>query len=222
MITLKQFMETVDYRITEGSDYQWECFGPNAYCLDSWNGEQDGHTVSIIFDTHDQTVYQVMAYDYSRGHAYRMTNPDYKFGFDDECAGRDIEDMAWERDDGTPVKYVDLEVVEDFLDKTRAIVAGEDYDTRVQIQVDLDDDVLFKMMRLAHERDITFNQLVEIALQEAIDQHHMLNDEPREEYDFSEGRRGPVIQSPPFPATNFTQEEAREAVKKVKNKKGKK
>ena len=34
------------------------------------------------------------------------------------------------------------------------------------------------MMQLAHERDITFNQLVEIALKEAIDAHDMLNDIP--------------------------------------------
>ncbi len=192
MITLKQFMETVDYRITEGSDYQWQCFGPNAYCLDSWNGDQDGHTISIIFDTRDQTVYQVMAYDYNLGRAYRMTNPDFKESFDQECQDRDILDMAWEDDAGEPIKYVDLEVEEDFLQKAQAIVVGDDYDTRVQIAVDLPDDVLFQMMKLAHDRDITFNQLVEIALQEAIDQHRMLNDEPRDEYDFSEGVQGPV------------------------------
>lgn len=173
MITLKQFMETVDYRITEGSDYQWQCFGPNAYCLDSWNGEQDGHTVSIIFDTRDQTVYQVMAYDYARDRAYRMTNPDYKFGFDDECAGRDIEDMAWEKDDGTPVKYVDIEIKEEFIEKASAIVAGEDYDTRVSVPVDFSDEELLKYMKMAHDRDITFNQFVEEALKSAIEHHQL-------------------------------------------------
>jgi hypothetical protein len=33
-------------------------------------------------------------------------------------------------------------------------------------------------MKIAHDRDITFNELVEIALEEAIDQHRMLNDLP--------------------------------------------
>ena len=41
MITLKEWMELVDYRITEGSDYCWSCYGPDAYSLDSWNGDQD-------------------------------------------------------------------------------------------------------------------------------------------------------------------------------------
>ncbi len=190
MITLKQFMETVDYRITEGSDYQWQCFGDNAYCLDSWNGEQDGHTISIIFDTRDQTVYQVMAYDYNLSRAYRMTNPDFKESFDVECENRDVLDMAWEDDTGEPVKYVDLEVEEDFLEKARSIVAGEDYDTRVQVPIEFSDEELLTYMKMAHDLDITFNQLVEEALRAAIDDTKM-----RSEYDFSKGEQGPVLES---------------------------
>ncbi len=176
MITLKQFMETCGYRITEGSEYQWQCFGYNAYCLDSWNGDQNGHTLSIVFDTHTQEVYQVLAYDYSRERAYRMTNPEFKAAFDAECKDRDILDMAWERDDGSPVKYIDLDVEEDFIEKAYAICNDQDYDTRVQIQVEFSDEELLEYMKIAHDRDITFNRLVEIALQEAIDQHRMLND----------------------------------------------
>ncbi len=190
MITLKQFMETVDYRITEGSDYQWQCFGDNAYCLDSWNGEQDGHTISIIFDTRDQTVYQVMAYDYNLSRAYRMTNPDFKESFDVECENRDVLDMAWEDDTGEPVKYVDLEVEEDFLEKARSIIAGEDYDTRVQVPIEFSDEELLTYMKMAHDLDITFNQLVEEALRAAIDDTKM-----RSEYDFSKGEQGPVLES---------------------------
>lgn len=163
-------METVDYRITEGSTYGWQCFGPNAYCLDSWNGEQDGHTVSIIFDTKDQTVYQVMTYDYRRDRAYRMTNPDFKEKFKAECTDRDILDMAWEDDEGNPVEYVDLEVEEDFIEKTRAIVNDEDYDTRVQIPIEFTDEELLTYMKMAHEHDMTFNDFVEMAIKAAIDE----------------------------------------------------
>ena len=170
MITLKEFMEVVNYRITEGSDYQWQCFGPNAYRLDSWNGEQDGHTLSILFDTKTQEVYQVEAFDYTNERAYRMTNPDYKADFDAECEDRDVVDMAWERDDGTPVKYVDLDVVEDFIEKAHAIVNEEDYDTRVKVPVDFTDEELLTYMKMAHDRDMTFNQFVEEALKAAIDE----------------------------------------------------
>jgi hypothetical protein len=30
MLTVKEWMELVDHRITEGSDYGWMCFGPDA------------------------------------------------------------------------------------------------------------------------------------------------------------------------------------------------
>jgi len=173
MITLKQFMDICDYRITEASDYGWQCFGPNAYCFDSWNGDQKGHTVSIVFDNKDQTVYQVTAYDYARDRAYRMINPDFKADFDAECKDRDVLDHAWELDDGTPVKYVDLDVEEDFIEKARAIVNDIDYDTRVQVPIDFTDEELLQYMTMAHRLDITFNEFVEEALRSAIEHHKL-------------------------------------------------
>lgn len=192
MITLKQFMETVDYRITEGSDYGWQCFGSNAYCLDSWNGDHKGHTVSIIFDNKDQTVYQVMAYDYANDRAYRMTNPNFKADFDAECQERDVLDIAWEDDEGNPIKYVDLEVEEDFLEKATNIAMGIDYDQRVQVPVEFSDEELLTYMKMAHDRDMTFNAFVEMALRAAIDEIKLREelDNMRPEYDFSEGERG--------------------------------
>ena len=173
MITLKQWMEVCDYRITEGSDYGWQCFGHNAYCLDSWNGDQEGHTISIVFDTHTQTVYQAMAYDYSRNRAYRMTNPEFKAAFDAECVDREILDMAWEDEEGNPIKYVDLDVEEDFLEKAHAICNDQEYDTRVQVPIDFTDAELLTYMKMAHDRDMTFNQFVEEALKAAIEQHKL-------------------------------------------------
>lgn len=190
MITLKQWMEICDYRVTEGSDYGWQCFGPNAYCLDSWNGDQDGHTISIIFDTRTQIVYQVSAYDYQHTRAYRMTNPEFKVDFDAECESRDVLDMAWELDDGTPVEYVDLDVEEDFIEKASAIVDGGDYDTRVKVPVNFTDEELLTYMKMAHERDMTFNSFVEMALRAAMDEIKMRDaDDMRDEYDFSEANR---------------------------------
>ena len=176
MITLKQWMEICNYRITEGSDYGWRCFGHNAYRLDSWNGDQEGHTISIVFDTKTQVVYEVEAFDYKRERAYRMINPEFKAAFDAEVEDRNVLDMAWEKDDGTPLKYIDIDVEEDFLEKAYAICNDQEYDTRVQVQVEFTDEELLKYMKFAHERDITFNQLVEEAIKAAIDQAKLLKD----------------------------------------------
>jgi hypothetical protein len=166
MITLKDFMETVDYRITEGSDYCWQCYGHNAHMLDSWNGDQDGHSLTVIFDTKTQTVYEAQAHDYVRQRAYRLVNPDFKAAHDREANQRDVNlNQAWD-----DVDYIDLETVEDFLEKAQAIVANEDYDTRVQVPVDFSDEELLTYMKMAHERDMTFNEFIETALRQVIDE----------------------------------------------------
>jgi hypothetical protein len=207
MITLKEFMEVVDYKITEGSEYCWQCFGPNAYRLDSWNQEQEGHSVSIVFDTRTHVVYETSAYDYKRNRAYRLINPDYKFAHDDEASGRGVDiNQAWD-----DVNYIDLDVDDDFIQKALAIVADEDYDTRVEVPLTLPDDSLFDLMKLAHEADMTLNQYVEQILRQAIEREELakelddiridedgwdkiaedhLDDDMRDEYDFSDGVRG--------------------------------
>lgn len=166
---IKDFMQVVQYRITEGSEYCWTCFGNNAYCLTSWNGEQDGYSVNIVFDTKTQEVYQLEVCDYSRNRAYRWTSPAHMKAYKDEAKTRNVNDFAFETDDGKPVNYIDLEVEEDFLDKAYAIVNDEDYDERIQIPLDLNKDELYNLMLQAHERDITLNQLVSEVLEARLD-----------------------------------------------------
>lgn len=170
MITLKEFLEVAEYRITEGSEYGWQCFGHDAYSLDSWNGDQNGHTLTVVFDRKTQVVYQVEAFDYANERAYRIINPDYRQAFDDECKHRGIVDQAWERDNGTPVKFTDLESDDDWIQKALAIVAGETYDTRIMVPLELDRDQLHELMLLAHQQDLTLNQLVEKVVRLAIEE----------------------------------------------------
>jgi hypothetical protein len=83
MISLEQFMKTVDYRVTEGSTYDWRCYGDNAYSLSAWNGVHGagGWSANITFDTKDQTVYEVDMCDYTNDRAYRVINPDFADAF---------------------------------------------------------------------------------------------------------------------------------------------
>lgn len=168
MITLKDWMELVNYKITDGSDYQWNCYGIDSHALDSWNGGYDegGFSFGIIFDTRTQVVYEVSVCDYGRNRAYRIINPKYKQAHDSEAKTRSVSScQAWD-----DVEYVDLDSDEDFLSKGQAIRAGLDYETRVTVAVDFTDEELLKYMKLAHERDITFNQFIELALQHVLDQ----------------------------------------------------
>lgn len=152
MITLKEWMEVSNYRVTEGSDYN--AYG-GAYALTSWNGNQDGYSLEIIFDQKTQTVYEVQACDYRLNRAYRLINSAH------QQASRDNE--AWDDTDWT-----DLEADDDWIQKAQAIVAGGDYDTRITVPIDLADSELLALMKLAHERDVTLNHLIDQVLREAM------------------------------------------------------
>lgn len=165
MITLKQWMEMVNYRITEGSDYNWNCYGADSYCLDSWNGDNFGHSFSITFDTKTQEVYEVQAHDYKNERAYRIINPAYLQKHANEAKYMEVDmNNAWEF-----VNYVDLETDDDFLNKGHAIINDEEYDTRVEVPLTLDNDAMFELMKAAHEADMTLNDYVEMILKKAID-----------------------------------------------------
>jgi hypothetical protein len=167
MITLKEFMEIVDYRITEGGDYGWQCYGHDAYMLDSWNGEQDGHSFTIIFDTKTQEVYEVQAHDYVNQRAYRLINSEYAKKNKKEARKRGInKDEAWD-----DVNYIDLDVDDDFIQKALAIREGKAYDTRISVPLELDKEQMYELMKLAHEQDKTLNELVEDMLRLVIAEH---------------------------------------------------
>lgn len=169
MITLKDFFERIDYKITEGSQYCWKCFGENAYQLDSWNGKHSGdggHSVNIVFDTKNQFVYEIQAWDYNNEHHYRWISPDFIDAVkeESEAHGVDFEESC---DD---VKFIDLYLEDDILEKLEAISNSLPYDTRCKIPLDLPDDMLFTLMKLAHEADVTLNAYVAQILVAAIEQ----------------------------------------------------
>jgi hypothetical protein len=168
MISIKEWLELVDYKITEGDTYGWQCYGPNAYQLNSWNGVhgKGGHSFSIVFSTKSQKVYEVSMCDYTNDRAYRMINTKFQEKHRKEAMERGVNlNEAWD-----DVDYVELDVVDDFIQKALAIRAGEDYDTRVQVEVDFSDEELLQYMKLAHQRDMTFNEFVEEALRHAIEE----------------------------------------------------
>jgi len=160
---LKDVNENLDHRITGGSPYQWNCYGEDARYLDY---ECEFATASCIFDTKTQEIYEVTVEPKdSSSRPYRWLNSDTKQVMFDEAAYRDVDpSQAWD-----DVKWIDLETEEDFLEKSHAIFNGEKFDERVSVPLDLTDEELFAMMKLAHEKDITLNQLMVEVLQAAID-----------------------------------------------------
>lgn len=105
MITLKEWMMLVDYKITEGSD--WYTNIPGLYSLTMWNEKQDGYSSNVVFDPKDnQKVYLVEICDYSNDVAYRI-----------KLDKIDADSQAWD-----DVEYTDLTDDQDFLRKALNII----------------------------------------------------------------------------------------------------
>ena len=166
MISLKDFIEAIEYKITEGSEYHWGCYGDNARYLDSHGPTlNEDYSISAIFDTLTQQVYSIEVWDYVNDREYRWIDKAYIKDHMKACAKHEVD--LYESMDGR--NYIDLDVAEDILEKANALVNGLEYDTRVKVPVDFSDEDLLQYMKLAHEMDITFNELVERALKEAME-----------------------------------------------------
>lgn len=160
---LKDVNETLDHKIVGGSEYCWTCWD-NARFLDY---ESDYSHASVVFNSQTQEIYcaEITSKEDSTV-AYRWLNPSYKKAHLDECKERGVDPyIAWD-----DVKFVDLELEEDWHEKAHAIFNGEDFDRRVSVPLNFTDEELLKYMKMAHERDITFNQFIEEALRAAINE----------------------------------------------------
>jgi hypothetical protein len=135
--------------------------------------ESDYAHVTVIFSTINQEVYEAEV-SVKRDawkedmRPYRWLNPDSKDFMIIESEKRKIDwQQAWD-----DVKWIDLDVEEDFFEKAEAIFNGQVFDARIQVPVELDNDTLLKLFTMAHERDITLNELITEILQKVIDEHN--------------------------------------------------
>lgn len=169
MNKLQEFLTAIQYKITDGAAFQWHCYGPFAHNISTWNDSniEGGYNAAVIFNTENQTVYEVQVSDFSTNRSYRWIDPTYLEEFKNEAEQRDVEYQQ----DYDDVNFVDLEVFEDAIEKITAIVNGTEYDSRVQIPIDLPEQELFVLMKFAHEQDITLNQLIEQSLVEYINRN---------------------------------------------------
>lgn len=168
MITIEEFMKVIEYRIKEGQPYQWNIYGPNAHYLNYERGEFSGPsvTISIVFDTRTQKVYEMEVWDGLNTREYRWIHPAYIKAYKKESKRRGLK---W-RQSLDDREFIDLEVEEDILEKAAAVYKGEEYDTRVIVPLNMTKDEQFMLMDLAHKADMTLNDYVAYIMTQAIEQ----------------------------------------------------
>jgi hypothetical protein len=92
-VTLKDFFQSVSYKINDSSEYMWECYGKNAFSLDmdKKRGKEFAFSTGIIFDTKTSKVYQMDSWDYKKRIIYRWINPSYVKKYLKESKKRGID-----------------------------------------------------------------------------------------------------------------------------------
>lgn len=163
MITLQQFLQTIDYKVTGGSAFLWECYGPDAYSIDS--EVYDHYSASIYFDTKTSVVYEINICDEVNNRQYRWVNPDFADAYSTEVTARGLDGNEF------LLEYTTIEVDYDMLEKLSGIVSKTDYDTRIVIEVDMADEDFRIYAMAAHKMDVTFNEFVEIAIRAAVEKY---------------------------------------------------
>jgi len=161
MMNLREVNNALDHKIVGGSEHLWKCY-PNGRFLDY---ESDYAHASVVFDTETQMVYCAEVTKKDHDVLYRWINPDYLQAYKDEALERNVDpNLAWDN-----VKWVDLEVDKDWCTKANAIMNNKSFDNRIEVPLDLDNDLLLELALQAHKRDITINKMVELIIQEVID-----------------------------------------------------
>lgn len=110
-----------------------------------------------------------------------LTNLAKRAGFilweDEEWNPGDVVDWG-SRYDNELLEYTRL-LIKDVLELQAAGTDVPAYfgitetDGKESIEVDFDDEELLTYMKIAHERDITFNKFIELALRKAIEEHDL-------------------------------------------------
>lgn len=110
-INIKDFISAVDYQIGEGYEYQWECYGENAFGLDWTRGDLAASAV-IIYDAKTHEVYEMSVWDCRepRTKPYRWIRPEYLKAYKKESKERGFKvDFAIDRikyEDTTPARIL--------------------------------------------------------------------------------------------------------------------
>lgn len=146
-------MNTIDYRITHGTEFLWSCWN-NARYYDCENQYGD---VSMIADPVSKTVYQITAYKKSdESKPYRWLNPLFADAQLAESKQRRIDQsIAWK-----DTHWIDTESETDILDKARAILNNVSFDETIVINIWLDHATIAKIAISAHEANQTLNDYI--------------------------------------------------------------
>jgi hypothetical protein len=178
-ITIKEFIELIDFQIHGSDEHMWQCFGENAWYLDHNDPNTDDvskkrYSLHIIYDINTQFVYTMEVWDYQRNTILKWIHPDYINDYDQECCSRGVSNK--DRFDPHEVFHFipssrKIMKIADFVINNIDYTVGypelanpnhklEKDNSTVEVEVELEEPLWLELSMMAHERDITLNSLV--------------------------------------------------------------
>ncbi len=110
-MNINEFLELIEYKVAEGSEYYWECFGPNAWSISRLDyNETSAHAsneISVVFDTKTSLVYSIEALNYQDELSYQWIHPDYEYSYNNECLEKDVNDYSYNNIEWLRIKSID-------------------------------------------------------------------------------------------------------------------
>lgn len=105
-ITLKDYIKAIDYAVAMTGEYMWQCFGDESFFLDGrlLKKGRHAHEFTAVYDSGDQTVYEVEHWDYETNRIYKWLNPKYKKKYMAEAKRRGVNEKT---DSDFVVTYVE-------------------------------------------------------------------------------------------------------------------
>lgn len=179
---INQVMAAANWCALSGSVYYWDCFGPNVRILTFEKNQTDGsapvyndnEVADVVYSTTTGQVYKLSVYNQPKFDgdentwAYTWIDPEVKNQYIAECRQRNVVPfVVWESFVAALVETED-----DILQKLHDQVNMRKVDHCIQVPLKLSDKEWYSLMRMAHEKDITLNQLVENTLTK-----HLMNKE---------------------------------------------
>lgn len=163
---LQEYITATENKISEGCDYQWNCFGMKPFMITTYF-ENANTEATAIYDRKTLDVFSVEFLDNDSNTIYRYLDHKYKDAYYAECESRGIDP----KNEFDLFKIREVIVEADILNKINCSALGDEYDTRIKVPLDLPDPLLFDLMKLAHEKDVTLNELITGAIASSIERY---------------------------------------------------
>jgi len=182
MTTVYDYFSSIGRAMTASEYYGWDCYGPTARVVDHWRQGDNELTACCVFDSVTSVVYELDLCMVAERTALRWINPEYENTYLAEAENRQISDVAWDDVEFQRVSSADtmLSLIRKVVDDPSVTLsdAASALDNPVdtsEIRLELTEDEMFKLMKMAHEHDVSLNLFVSLILQKYVDEYQENN-----------------------------------------------